>query len=48
MVSKLYSKGQEAGSVSQKVGKIYAEIGFRGLWAGLGTRILMIGTLTGK
>ena len=26
---------------------IYSEIGFGGLWRGLGTRILMIGTLTG-
>jgi solute carrier family 25 phosphate transporter 3 len=30
-----------------KVGQIYKEIGFRGLWNGLTTRILMIGTLTG-
>jgi len=29
------------------VGSIYAEIGFKGLWNGLGTRIFMIGTLTG-
>ena len=29
------------------VGKIYADIGFAGLWNGLGVRILMIGTLTG-
>lgn len=26
---------------------IYAEIGFAGLWKGLGARIFMIGTLTG-
>ena len=30
-----------------KVSKIYSEIGFKGLWTGLGTRILMVGTLTG-
>jgi solute carrier family 25 phosphate transporter 3 len=30
-----------------KVGQIYKEIGFRGLWNGLTTRIVMIGTLTG-
>lgn len=30
-----------------KVSKIYADIGFKGLWTGLGTRILMVGTLTG-
>ena len=29
------------------VGEIYGKIGFKGLWAGLGTRIFMIGTLTG-
>jgi len=29
------------------VGSIYSEIGFKGLWNGLGTRIFMIGTLTG-
>lgn len=29
------------------VGHIYSQIGFGGLWAGLGTRIFMIGTLTG-
>lgn len=31
----------------QNVGKIYGEIGFKGLWNGLSTRIIMIGTLTG-
>jgi solute carrier family 25 phosphate transporter 3 len=30
-----------------KVSKIYADIGFKGLWTGLGKRILMVGTLTG-
>jgi solute carrier family 25 phosphate transporter 3 len=47
MVSKLYSQGKEAGSTGEKIGKIYREIGFKGLWAGLVTRIVMIGTLTG-
>ena len=28
-------------------GEIYKEIGFNGLWSGLGARIFMIGTLTG-
>ena len=28
-------------------GEIYGRIGFSGLWAGLGARIFMIGTLTG-
>jgi len=30
-----------------QVKEIYADIGFKGLWAGLGARIFMIGTLTG-
>ncbi len=46
MVSKLNNIKTE-GSLSENIGKIYAEIGFKGLWRGLGTRILMIGTLTG-
>lgn len=46
MVSKLNSvKGE--GSTMENVSKIYADIGFQGLWRGLATRILMIGTLTG-
>merc|ERR1719198_2406219 len=32
---------------TQQAKEIYAEIGFKGLWAGLGARIFMIGTLTG-
>ena len=47
MVSKLYSQGKSEGSVGSKVAGIYKEIGFRGLWGGLVTRIVMIGTLTG-
>lgn len=46
MVSKLNSIKSE-GSTMQNVGKIYGEIGFKGLWNGLSTRIIMIGTLTG-
>lgn len=46
MVSKLNSMKSE-GSTGDNVKKIYAEIGFNGLWRGLATRILMIGTLTG-
>lgn len=30
----------------QQMKKIYGEIGFAGLWKGLGTRIFMVGTLT--
>jgi len=46
IVSKIYS-AQTEGSLLSNVGKIYAQIGFAGLWRGLGTRIIMIGTLTG-
>lgn len=47
MVSKLYSQGKSEGSTGSKIAKIYSEIGFKGLWGGLLTRIIMIGTLTG-
>jgi solute carrier family 25 phosphate transporter 3 len=40
MVSIMNKRGGSAG-------EIYREIGFKGLWNGLGTRIFMIGTLTG-
>ena len=46
MVSKLNNQGG-SGSIGSRVGKIYGEIGFAGLWRGLVTRIIMIGTLTG-
>jgi solute carrier family 25 phosphate transporter 3 len=46
MVSKLYAAKTD-GSLMSNMGKIYADIGFMGLWRGLGTRIFMIGTLTG-
>lgn len=46
MVSKLNATSG-GGSLGENLGKIYGEIGFKGLWAGLGTRIIMIGTLTG-
>lgn len=39
MVSIMNKTGQGAG-------EIYKDIGFNGLWKGLGTRIFMIGTLT--
>jgi len=42
MVSKL--NAQRGGAT---MGSIYKQIGFAGLWRGLTTRILMIGTLTG-
>lgn len=39
MVSVMNKTGQSAG-------EIYKDIGFNGLWKGLGTRIFMVGTLT--
>jgi hypothetical protein len=36
------------GQAKPTVGSIYADIGFGGLWGGLGTRIFMIGTLTAR
>tara|TARA_B110000090_G_scaffold155510_1_gene170941 strand:- start:165 stop:563 length:399 start_codon:yes stop_codon:yes gene_type:complete len=32
---------------TKSAGDIFNEIGFAGIWGGLGTRIIMIGTLTG-
>jgi solute carrier family 25 phosphate transporter 3 len=46
MVSKLNSI-KTGGSTGENVKKIYSEIGFNGLWRGMGARIIMIGTLTG-
>jgi hypothetical protein len=40
-------KPKNLGSLMTNVSKIYGEIGMAGLWRGLGTRIFMIGTLTG-
>jgi len=45
MVSILNKRKSDAGTMSQ-VKEIYGEIGFNGLWKGLGTRIFMVGTLT--
>jgi solute carrier family 25 phosphate transporter 3 len=48
MVSKLNKqKSDQPVSIGTAVSKIYLEIGFKGLWAGLTTRIIMVGTLTG-
>jgi len=46
MVSKLNNMKTE-GSTMDNIKSIYGEIGMAGLWRGLGTRIIMIGTLTG-
>jgi len=48
MVSILNKRSDDTGaSIGTKVRQIYGEIGFNGLWSGLGARIVMIGTLTG-
>lgn len=46
IVSKLNSS-ESSGSTLTKVKEIVGELGFKGIWRGLSTRILMIGTLTG-
>jgi hypothetical protein len=47
MVSKLNSDRKAGEGAMQAIGRIYSQIGFKGLFNGLGTRIIMIGTLTG-
>lgn len=46
MVSKL-NNVKTVGSTGDAMRQIYSEIGFKGLWRGMGTRIIMLGTLTG-
>jgi len=46
MVSKLNNM-KTSGSSGEAMKQIYSQIGFSGLWKGLGARIIMIGTLTG-
>lgn len=46
IVSKLNEK-ESSGSTVSKIKEIVGELGFKGIWRGLGTRILMVGTLTG-
>src|SRR6202012_2627759 len=47
MVSKLNSVREPGEGFGSAVGRIYKDIGFRGLWNCLPMRIVMIGTLTG-
>ncbi|EEB05533.2 inorganic phosphate transporter [Schizosaccharomyces japonicus yFS275] len=47
MVSKLNSSKLPGEGAAAAAARIYRNIGFAGLWNGLGVRILMIGTLTG-
>jgi len=46
MVSILNKRSGSSESTGTQIKQIYGEIGFNGLWKGLGTRIFMIGTLT--
>ena len=47
MVSKLNNiQKKEGEGVGTAISQIYKDIGFSGLWRGLGARIVMIGTLT--
>ncbi|KAH3672789.1 hypothetical protein WICMUC_004011 [Wickerhamomyces mucosus] len=47
MVSKINNDRLKGESIGAATSRIYAKIGFPGLWNGLGVRIFMIGTLTG-
>lgn len=47
MVSKLNAGRKPGEAFGAATGRIYRDIGFSGLWNGLGIRIIMIGTLTG-
>ncbi|KAE8148655.1 mitochondrial carrier domain-containing protein [Aspergillus avenaceus] len=47
MVSKLNANRQSGEAFGAAMGRIYKDIGFKGLWNGLPVRIVMIGTLTG-
>nr|QKK35449.1 mitochondrial Pic2 [Starmerella bombicola] len=47
MVSKVNTDRKAGESMGQAMSRIYGKIGFGGLWNGLGTRIVMVGTLTG-
>lgn len=47
LVSKLNADRKVGESFGGAVGRIYGQIGFKGLWNGLPVRIVMIGTLTG-
>jgi len=47
MVSKLNANRQPGEAFGAATGRIYKDIGFKGLWNGLPVRIVMIGTLTG-
>ncbi|GME85135.1 unnamed protein product [[Candida] boidinii] len=47
MVSLVNANRKEGESMGSAVSRMYAKIGFGGLWNGLPIRIAMIGTLTG-
>lgn len=47
MVSKINSDKKASETMSGALKRIYADIGFKGVWNGLPVRIVMVGTLTG-
>ncbi|KAI9781806.1 MAG: hypothetical protein M1816_002196 [Peltula sp. TS41687] len=47
MVSKLNANRKPGEAFGSVVARIYKEIGFMGLWNGLGVRVIMVGSLTG-
>jgi len=47
MVSKLNAYREPGEAFGVVLSRIYKDIGFRGLWNGLGLRIILVGTLTG-
>ena len=47
LVSQMYRGEVKGGGVVERCRRVYGRVGFRGLWAGLAPRVLMIGTLTG-
>lgn len=47
LVSMMNAEKKATETTGQALSRMYAKIGFKGLWNGLGVRIIMVGTLTG-
>ena len=47
LVSHLYKDSGLGGGLVERCRRVVGEVGYRGLWAGLAPRVLMVGTLTG-